>query len=76
MLSASSLAFVVKGTNNTSTSFRVCSDVETFPSASNSVILSMAAYLTWKYPNLIHPLYPEIEIPIEREPLTDNYVKK
>ena len=40
--------------------------VDAFSAASNSVILSMAAYLTWKFPKLSHPAHinKKIKVPI------------
>lgn len=56
------MAFVFNLPVGGSKYFKICDKIGTFPSASNSVILSLAAYLTWKHPNLKHPKYPEFEL--------------
>lgn len=61
MLSASTLAFVHR-TPQTQIVYYLGLTVPTFHSASNSVILSLAAYITWKFPYLSHPELPDFAI--------------
>lgn len=58
MLKSSSVSFVAQNLQGNSEVISVVSNLPTFTSASNSVVLSAAAYIAWRYPTLKHPLYP------------------
>lgn len=53
MLRFATLVFIHPTENHQIKAFKLKQSVKVFNSASNSAILSLAAYLTWKYPALI-----------------------
>ena len=50
------LAFIYKSKKENEILY-LGSDIETFPAASNSVILSTAAYIVWRFPTLPPPVH-------------------
>ena len=62
MLSKSSVSFYAQDQHGYTHSILIAEDVPTYPTASNSVLLSLAAFISWKYPNLPHPHYPSLPL--------------
>lgn len=62
MLQSSSISFVAQNLLGNTEVVSVVSSIPTFTSASNSVVLSSAAYIAWKYPTLQHPWYPNEDL--------------
>ncbi len=62
MLKSSSVSFVAQDREGMTHIAPVVSSVQTFTSACNSVVLSAAAYIAWKYPTLQHPWYPNFDL--------------
>ena len=53
MLRFASIAFIQAKENQQIRVLKLQEPIKVFPSASNSAILSLAAFLVWKYPTLI-----------------------
>ena len=60
MLTHAKLAFLLPTHNNQTIVLKLKRPISTFPSASNSVVLSLAAYLLWTFPDLPHPEHKNV----------------
>lgn len=62
MLRHSTFAFTSQLSNGSFAFYHLGEIIPTFYTASNSVILSLASYITWKFPNLKHPNYMDFKL--------------
>ena len=58
MLTHAKVAFLLPPHNNHTIALKMKHSVPTYPAASNSVILSLAAYFGYMFPELPHPSHP------------------
>ena len=71
MLQNSSVALYAQDQSGMTRVVTLVDQIPTFSSASNSVVLSAAAYISWKYPTLQHPAYPGFDLSSLPEPTSD-----
>ena len=67
MLTHASLALAARNHEEDSSStvvYKMKDSIQAFSAASNSVILSLAAFIVWKYPNLL-PLKFKGRVPLD-----------
>ena len=62
MLKSSSVSFAALNRQGDTEVVSVVCGLPTFTSASHSVVLSAAAYISWRYPTLQHPWYPSQDL--------------
>ena len=62
MLTHSSVCFTCQTEDGDTHVSHLVKNLPTFSTASNSVVLSAAAFIAWKYPCLENPCYPFVDL--------------